>query len=150
MPQFLIIAEKVYKKYEENKNLFSDDLIEQLNNLISIIRQEIKGTPYKLKYNFIDFEECLNKPYQEGMVKLDVSLMPSYKNKCEYIMWLASFIERITTGGQRKFPPLNVQTQYTVSKDIGNEEPKAHKVDLGKMITNYFGSNDFKKILEKK
>ncbi len=44
MPKFLIIAEKVYKKFEEDK-LFSDNLIEQLNNLVSIIRKEIKGTP---------------------------------------------------------------------------------------------------------
>ncbi len=44
MPKFLIIAEKVYKKLEEDK-LFSDNLIEQLNNLVSIIRKEIKGTP---------------------------------------------------------------------------------------------------------
>ncbi|WP_154018656.1 hypothetical protein [Acinetobacter baumannii] len=35
MPKFLIIAEKVYKKLEEDK-LFSDNLIEQLNNLVSI------------------------------------------------------------------------------------------------------------------
>ncbi|MGM7355276.1 hypothetical protein ACOI3B_22635, partial [Acinetobacter baumannii] len=48
MPKFLIIAEKVYKKLEEDK-LFSDNLIEQLNNLVSIIRKEIKGTPCKLK-----------------------------------------------------------------------------------------------------
>ncbi len=34
MPKFLIIAEKVYKKLEEDK-LFSDNLIEQLNNLVS-------------------------------------------------------------------------------------------------------------------
>ncbi|MFA3659769.1 hypothetical protein KWD61_17360 [Acinetobacter baumannii] len=38
MPKFLIIAEKVYKKLEEDK-LFSDNLIEQLNNLVSIIRK---------------------------------------------------------------------------------------------------------------
>jgi hypothetical protein len=148
MSQFLIIAEKVYKKLEDAK-LFSENIIEQLNNLVSIIRQEIKGTPYKLKYNFIDFEECLNKPLQECVVKLDTSLMPSYKNKCEYLMWLAGFIERITTGGQRKFPPLKKHKQQTVFKDMGNEESKAHKVDLGKMITNYFDSKEFKKVLEK-
>ena len=33
--------------------------------------------------------------------------MPKYKNKGEYIMWLASFIERITVGGQPKLPPLS-------------------------------------------
>ena len=150
MPQFLIIAEKVYKKFEEDR-LFSEDIIEQLNNLVSVIRKEIKGTPYKLKYNFIDFEECLNKPLKECMVKLDISLMPSYKNKCEYIMWLASFIERITTGGQRKFPPLSEQISPTVMKDMGCEESTPlPKEDIGKLITNYFDSKEFKKLFEKK
>ncbi|MEB3865374.1 hypothetical protein MSG66_15330 [Acinetobacter sp. IK31] len=148
MSQFLIIAEKVYKKFEDSK-LFSDNIIEQLNSLVSIIRQELKGTPYKLKYNFINFEECISKPLSECMVKLDISLMPSYKNKCEYIMWLASFIERITTGGQRKFPPLKKHKPHTVLQDMGSEEVKAHKVDLGKMITNYFDSPEFKKVLGK-
>ncbi len=54
MPQFLLIAERVYKKFEEQK-LFSEDMIEHLNSLVSIIRLEIKDTSYKLKYNFIDF-----------------------------------------------------------------------------------------------
>lgn len=44
MPKFITIAEKIYKRFEEDK-LFSDNLIEQLNNLVSIIRKEIKGTP---------------------------------------------------------------------------------------------------------
>lgn len=67
MPQFLLIAERVYKKFEEQK-LFSEDMIEHLNSLVSIIRLEIKDTSYKLKYNFIDFEECLNKPAKECTV----------------------------------------------------------------------------------
>ncbi|MCU4442914.1 hypothetical protein KTH47_09025 [Acinetobacter pittii] len=43
MSQFLLIAEKVYKKFEEEK-LFSEDVIGHLNSLVSIIRQEIKDT----------------------------------------------------------------------------------------------------------
>ena len=89
MPQYLMIAEKVYKKIEEN-NLFSDTPTEHLNNLIGVIRKEIKGTKFKLKYNFIDFEECLTKPLDECAVKIDISLMPSHKNKDEYILWSAA------------------------------------------------------------
>ena len=64
-----------------------------------MIRKEIKGTKFKLKYNFIDFDEYLTKPLDECAVKIDISFMPSYKNKDEYILWLAGFIERMTTGG---------------------------------------------------
>lgn len=40
MSQFLIIA--------EDANLFSENVIEHLNSLVIIIRQEIKRTLYKL------------------------------------------------------------------------------------------------------
>ena len=64
MPQYLIIAENVYKKIED-KNLFSESSAEQLNQLVGVIRNEIKGTKFKLKYNLIDFEECLTRPLEE-------------------------------------------------------------------------------------
>lgn len=101
MTKFIAIAEKVYEECEK-KNLFSESTIEQLNNLVSAIRKELKGSSCKLKNNYIDFEECLNKPPDKCVVKLDISLMPKYKNKLEYIMWLAGFIERITVGGRPK------------------------------------------------
>ncbi len=44
MSKFITIAEKIYKRFEEDK-LFSDNLIEQLNNFVSIIRKEIKVLP---------------------------------------------------------------------------------------------------------
>lgn len=149
MSQFLLIAEKVYKKFEKEK-LFSEDVIGHLNSLVSIIGQEIKDTSYKLKYNFIDFEECLNKPANECTVKLDISLMPTYKNKSEYIMWLASFIEKITLGGREKFPPLTnsllpscIVTNPYVTK---LEQAKASSEKSAQMIVNYFKSSDYKKV----
>lgn len=56
MPKYLAIADKVYKKIK-NDNLFSDDVIENLNCLVGLIRNAIKGTEFKLKYNFINFED---------------------------------------------------------------------------------------------
>ncbi|NUE94540.1 hypothetical protein HUN10_16800, partial [Acinetobacter seifertii] len=68
MPQYLMIAEKVYKRFKD-QDLFSNIPTEQLNNLIAVIRKEIKDTKFKLKYNFIDFEECLTKPLDQRAVK---------------------------------------------------------------------------------
>ncbi|MEQ1088814.1 hypothetical protein [Acinetobacter seifertii] len=148
MSKFITIAEKIYKRFEENK-LFSDNLIEQLNNLVSIIRKEINGTPCKLKYNFIDFEECLSKPLNECAIKIDMSLMPKYKNKGEYIMWLASFIEKITIGGQPKLLPLStiVPTSFNTKKDAQSrlENKKAVSEENFRMIENYFNSEEYKK-----
>ncbi|MNH62911.1 hypothetical protein D3C81_243990 [compost metagenome] len=148
MPQYLIIAENVYKKIED-KNLFSESSAETLNHLVGVIRKEIKGTKFKLKYNFIDFDECLTKPLEDCAIKLDVSLMPNHKNKDEYILWLAGFIERITTGGEAKLPPISqfIPPDFKFSYE---EPPKVSTPigDDGEMIINYFKSDAFTKIIK--
>ncbi|HCQ9860686.1 hypothetical protein JMA08_06460 [Acinetobacter baumannii] len=151
MPQYLMIAEKVYKKIKED-DLFSDTPTEHLNNLIGVIRKEIKGTKFKLKYNFIDFDECLTKPLDECAVKIDISLMPSHKNKDEYILWLAGFIEKITEGGPKPPPPIKkfipeyMSLKYELDFLPLNEE----KIQTeGKEITDYFNSKLYKATFKK-
>ncbi|MBJ9721104.1 hypothetical protein I5515_04755 [Acinetobacter calcoaceticus] len=151
MPLHIIIAERVYQKISDKK-LLSDRLMDRLNDLIHIIRDEIKNTPFKLKYNFIDFEECLSKPMQDCVVKLDLSLIPAYKNKDEYILWLASFIEKITTGGKPTLPPIRNFIPlgfkfYDNSGVIITCEPNS---EIENLITNYFKSKDFKRIIKNK
>ncbi len=82
MPQYLKIAEKIYQNVKEKKG-FTDDPMEDLNNLMIELRQEIKGTKLKLLYNYIDFAEILIKPLQESKIKLDLSLIPKSKNTQE-------------------------------------------------------------------
>lgn len=77
MPQYLFLAETIYKKMK-NEKLFSKDVLENMYILMKVIRKEIKGTEYKLKYNFIDFNEVLSKSKNDCKVKIDVSLIPSY------------------------------------------------------------------------
>ncbi len=110
MPQYLMIAEKVYKKIKED-DLFSNTPTEHLNNLIGVIRKEIKGTKFKLKYNFIDFDECLTKPLDECAVKIDISLMPSHKNKDEYILW---------------FEPYRVCRRVNILRDYPDDKTKLY------------------------
>lgn len=138
----------MYKKIED-KNLFSENSAENLNHLVGAIRNEIKGTKSKLKYNFIDFEECLTKPLEECTIKLDMSLMPKYKNKDEYILWLAGFIERITTGGEVKLPPISKfippDFKFTYEEPL---KVSSSTGDDGEMIINYFKSDAFTKIIK--
>ncbi len=80
MPQYLKIAEEKYIKMAKKKKGFTDDPMEDLNNLMIELRQEIKGTKLKLLYNYIDFAEILGvKPLQESKIKLDLSLIPKVK-----------------------------------------------------------------------
>ena len=144
MPKYLAIAEKVYKEIKKD-NLFTEDTIQNLNCLISLIRKAIKGTEFKLKYNFINFEECLNHFNKEKSVHIDLSLMPKFKNEDEFILWLAGFIERMTIGGKEKLPPISNyipkgfkidQTEIPVAAEPSKEEN-------AEMIINYFKSEDF-------
>ncbi|RKL56601.1 hypothetical protein [Acinetobacter baumannii] len=151
MPQYLMIAEKVYKKIKED-DLFSDTPTEHLNNLIGVIRKEIKGTKFKLKYNFIDFDECLTKPLDECAVKIDISLMPSHKNKDEYILWLAGFIEKITEGGPKPPPPIKkfIPEYMSFKSELDFLPSNEEKIQTeGKEITDYFNSKLYKATFKK-
>lgn len=150
MPQYLSIAEKIYNKLKKSKE-FSTDSLENLNILIIEIRKEIKSTKLKLLYNFIDFEECLNKHESECKIKLDISLIPNIKNEGEFILWLAGFIQRITTDGKRKLPPIRKdippEFKYTSSKEKKKYQAKIPEYSKsGEMINSYFKSHEFMEI----
>ncbi|MDD9316568.1 hypothetical protein [Acinetobacter lactucae] len=144
MPKYLAVAEKVYKNIKKD-GLFTDDITQNLNCLISQIRKAIKGTEFKLKYNYIDFEENLMKPLSECKVQIDLSVMPKFANEGEYLLWLAGFIERITEGGKPKLPPIShlLPPGFKMSKDSFPVTVAPPKEEHADMIINYFKSEDF-------
>ncbi|MBD8886103.1 hypothetical protein [Acinetobacter baumannii] len=123
------------------------DLTQNLNCLISQIRKAIKGTEFKLKFNYIDFDEQLTKPLSECKVKVDLSVMPKFENEGEYLLWLASFIERITDGGKPKFPPISqlIPHGFKISKESFPVTVAPPKEEHADMIIKYFKSEDFMK-----
>ncbi|MCU4528566.1 hypothetical protein [Acinetobacter sp. WU_MDCI_Abxe169] len=137
MPQYLRIAEKIYQNVKEKKG-FTDDPMEDLNNLMIELRHEIKGTKLKLLYNYIDFAELLIKPLQESKIKLDLSIIPKSKNTQEFVLWLASFIERITTGGQEKLPPIRAKVALPAYAYEETYPSTGSPVNNGEEIIEYF------------
>jgi len=144
MPKYLAIADKVYKEIKKDK-LFTEDTIQNLNCLISLIRKAIKGTEFKLKYNFINFEECLNQFNKEKSVHIDLSLMPKHQNEGEFILWLAGFIERMTIGGKEKLPPISnyIPKGFSLDKVEAPVAVEQMKEENAEMIINYFKSEDY-------
>lgn len=140
MPQYLKIAEKIYQNVKEKKG-FTDEPMEDLNNLMIELRHEIKGTQLKLLYNYIDLAELLIKPLQESKIKLDLSLIPKSKNTQEFVLWLAGFIERITTDGQEKLP--SIRAKITLPAYAYEETYPSQKkpVNNGEEIIEYFKKN---------
>jgi len=144
MPRYLAIADKIYEKIKNDK-LYTENTVENLNCLISEIRKAIKCTEFKLKHNFINFEECLSKPLAECEVKIDLSLMPKFQNEDEFILWLAGFIERITIGGKPKLPPTSqmIPKGFEFNIDIKSVPTTLQKEESVEMIINYFKSEDY-------
>ncbi|AUM26656.1 hypothetical protein ACODTT_11645 [Acinetobacter pittii] len=140
MPQYLKVAEKIYQNVKEKKG-FTDDPMEDLNNLMIELRHEIKGTKLKLLYNYIDFAELLIKPLQESKIKLDLSIIPKSKNTQEFVLWLAGFIERITTGGQEKLPPIRDKVALPAYAYEETYPAKETPVNNGEEIIEYFKKN---------
>lgn len=97
MKKYFDVAESVYENINL-KNQSSKNLIDCLNGLLVEIKKEAAINDLKLKYSAIDFESCLNRPMKERIIKIDLSLLPSFDNKYEYILWLASFIKSISVS----------------------------------------------------
>ncbi|MBF8336285.1 hypothetical protein [Acinetobacter baumannii] len=151
MPQYLFLAETIYKKMK-NEKLFSKDVLENMYILMKVIRKEIKGTEYKLKYNFIDFNEVLSKSKNDCKVKIDVSLIPSYNLREEYILWLAGFIQKITEEGPKPPPPIKEYIPEFINLESEldfltlNLEKNQNN---GEEIVNYFNSKHYKATFKK-
>lgn len=111
MPQYLKIAEKIYQNVKEKKG-FTDDPMEDLNNLMIELRQEIKGTKLKLLYNYIDFAEILIKPLQESKIKLDLSLIPKSKNTQEFVLWLAGLLSELPQVDKKNYLQFELKLLY--------------------------------------
>lgn len=111
MPQYLRIAERIYKKVSE-KRPFTGDMLEDLNLLMIELREEVKGTELKLIFKYIDFQELSVNPVKNTQIKIDLSLIPKISNREEFILWLAGFIEKITIGGKKKYPPIDLKKEF--------------------------------------
>lgn len=151
MPQYLMFAENIYNKIKDEE-LFSHDCIENMNLLMTCIRREIEGTEFKLKFNFIDFMEQFSTPLDECKVKIDVSLIPHYNLKDEYILWLAGFIEKITEGGPK--PPPSIKKFIPEFMSLKSELdfvviPNEKVENNGEEITDYFNSKLYKSTFKK-
>lgn len=143
MPQYLRISENIYRKFKANDR-FTDNKQDCLNLILKQIRKELVDTDLKLIYNYIDFVEGFEEPAKDRRITLDISLIPSYKHKDEFVLWLAGFIERITEGGIKRLAPLHAdippeftfQSDPNVVLDIRNQHS-------GERIISYFRSDDF-------
>lgn len=117
MPKYLLLAEKISKNIKQDS---SNNYLKNLNNLIIEIKKAITGTELKFLYNFLDFSGSLFNLQDEVLLKFDSSLIPSYKNEEDFILWLADFIDRITIDTSKG--------DYPIKKNLANLSSIAEKL----------------------
>lgn len=100
MSNYLAFAENIYEQCL-TKDYFNPDPLKYLNELLAEIRYELKETEIKLTYSYFD-ENFADRNF----LPIGFDLIPSYENKTEYLLWLASFIEKNSTGGKRSIPAI--------------------------------------------
>lgn len=94
---YMDIAESVYLKAIE-KYRFTGDLAKNLNWILGEIIKQADEINLKLKYRSIDFEACLNEPSFRRKGAIDISLLPQFSHKDEFILWLTKFISTIVVS----------------------------------------------------
>lgn len=93
MKSYFDIADNVYNALIEVKMVeFTQHDI--LYVIIKQLRRNIMDTPIVFRKSFINILEVYEK--DSNLVPFDFSLIPSVYNKNEFILWLATFIEKIT------------------------------------------------------
>lgn len=136
MHQYLKIAEQIYEQVQ-SKYGFTDDHVEDLNNLMIELRSVVKGSNFKMLYNYINFEDLLMKS-KALSINLDVSILPKSKNKGEYILWLSGFVGKIivsTKKSESKLKNKVVMPSYYYDEQ-GNIVTK--NKNSGEEIISYF------------
>lgn len=136
MHQYLKIAEQIYDQVQK-KYGFTDDHVEDLNNLMIELRNATKDSDFKMLYNYINFEDLLMKS-KALSIDLDVSILPKSKNKGEYILWLSGFVEKLIVSTKKTETKLKnkvVMPNYYYD-DSGNIVSKTK--NSGEEIISYF------------
>ncbi|MCU4638512.1 hypothetical protein [Acinetobacter courvalinii] len=136
MHQYLKIAEQIYDQVQ-TKYGFTDDHVEDLNNLMIELRNAAKDSDFKMLYNYINFEDLLMKS-KALSIDLDVSILPKSKNKGEYILWLSGFVEKLIVSTKKTETKLKnkvIMPNYYYD-DSGNIVSKTK--NSGEEIISYF------------
>lgn len=140
MHQYLKIAEQIYDQVQ-TKYEFTDDHVEDLNNLMIELRNAAKDSDFKMLYNYINFEDLLMKS-KALSIDLDVSILPKSKNKGEYILWLSGFVEKLIVSTKKTETKLKnkvVMPNYYYD-DSGNIVTKTK--NSGEEIISYFKNKE--------
>ncbi|MCU4551612.1 hypothetical protein KTI87_03070 [Acinetobacter nosocomialis] len=104
--KYVDVAESVYEQVYE-KNQISNNLVVNLNRLMTEIKKQAEEKKLKLKYSSIDFEYCLSMPLADRDIKVDLSLIPHFEHRDECILWLTNFIGKISVPQKMNRQRLN-------------------------------------------
>lgn len=101
MDVYLKISEHIYKVLcnEKHLNITKYDMFLVI---IKELRRQIKGTSIVFKAKLVNIYEADRIHTDENTIHYDLSLIPSLQHREEFLLWLCTFIEKITLTTRQK------------------------------------------------
>lgn len=84
----------------DSQKYVSQDKIHTLNNILIKVIKYAAEYQIKITYSYINFEECLNIPITERVIKINESLFGMLTTRDELVPWLMKFIQSISLSNQ--------------------------------------------------
>ncbi|ENX41557.1 hypothetical protein [Acinetobacter sp. NIPH 2100] len=144
MPQYLRIADNIYKRFDR-ENKFSTPLQECLSSIVEVLREELKDTDLRLMYSRINFVRGLQEEPPSDHLNVFLSLVPNPEKKDQFVMWLSNLIEKVTEGGVKRMPPKLEDIPHDINFDSEILKSLQHrsKPKSSRDIAAYFKSQEY-------
>lgn len=95
MEIYLKISENIYKVLCNNK-AFNMPKYHIFLLIIKELKSQLEGSSISFKPKLVNIYEINNLDIDEHTVQYDLSLIPSLQHQEEFLLWLSTFIEKIT------------------------------------------------------
>lgn len=139
------IAELVYEKINSEK--YPLEKVSNYYYLFNQIKQQVNFFKIKILIDCDEFVELFTNGSKNSEIKVDISLIPNYMKKDEFILWLAYLVEKITFDELRQ--NLFLKHSYEIEQRLIKENEKNQKITVNidessNNIIDYFSSKNNK------
>ncbi|MGG2096162.1 hypothetical protein ABFY41_11390 [Acinetobacter haemolyticus] len=123
MKSYIGNAERIYKSLY-NSSIKKLNKGEFINLLIVEISKEMLSNKKEVKIKSICFRQGFKNEPIGFWTDFDISLIPNYESKYEFILWLAGFIDKIFIGNKRIPPAIlrDIPCEYTYKEIIKHQK----------------------------
>lgn len=126
MTQYIFLAETIIKSLEKKQQL-EEDIFKNIGPIILELKRKLQNSHLILNIEITKkLTSELSNPFKCDLI--DLSLVPKISNRDEFILWLASLIQKITVDTTYEVPiPLSVIHQIPETPKVSLKQKKNKK-----------------------